>query len=104
PTFKSICDESIGLFTFCYSSARAAVSLNAGAKDGPRPSTVWVHRGVGWGQEAGRVWICCSRMVNGAIPSEAVGLWLARGSVSSSLLCCHLIPRPPRPGTAVGRR
>lgn len=67
--------ESVGLFALCHSSARAAIDLNAGANDRPRaPSALWVQRGVWWGQEAGWVWICCSRMVNGPIPSEAVCL------------------------------
>lgn len=73
PTIQSVGDESICLFTFGHSSAGAAVSLGVGAFDLPRPpSSFWVQRGVGRGQEAGRVWICCSSVVDGAVPSEAV--------------------------------
>lgn len=106
PTLQSIGDESIALLTFCHSSARAAIGLGGVAYDWPGPSPFWVQRRVGRGQQTGRVWICGSRVVDGAVPSEAA-VRLSWGSVPSSVLprlCCHLIPKTPRAGAAVGWR
>lgn len=108
PTLQSVGDESIGLFTFCHSPAGAAVSLKAGAHDRPGSSPSFrVQRGVGRGQEAGRVWICRARVVDCAVPSEAVCVGLAWGSVPPPLvsrLCRPLVPGTSGAGTAVGRR
>lgn len=110
PTLQSVGDESVGLLTFCHSSAAAAVGLGGGAYDWPSSSSsssLWVERGVGRGQEAGRVWICCPRVVDGAVPSEAVRVWLAWRSIPSSLLYrlrCHLVPGTSGAWAAVGRR
>lgn len=71
PTLQPVGDESVCLFAFCHSSAGAAVRLGVGAYDRPS-SSFWVQRGIGRGQEAGRVWICCSWVVDVAVPSEAV--------------------------------
>ncbi|KAF3852152.1 hypothetical protein F7725_005507 [Dissostichus mawsoni] len=99
PTLQSIADESVGLFTLGHSSAAAAVSLGDGAYELPSPLPppspfVGVQRGVGGGQEAGRVWICCPGVVDGAVPPEAVSLpcpILSRLPVTSS-------PGPPERG------
>lgn len=78
PTLQSVGDESVGLLTFCHSSAGAAVSLSYGAYDWPRPSSSFgVKRGIGRGQEAGGVWICRTGMMDGAVSSEAVCVRLA---------------------------
>lgn len=80
PTLQSVGDESIGLFTFSHSPAGAAVGLNVGADERHRPSSASSFRvqgGIGRSQEAGRVWICSSRVVNSAVPSEAVCVRLA---------------------------
>lgn len=108
PTFQSVGDESICLFTFCHSSTGTSISLSVGACDWTRhPSSFWVQGSIGRSQEAGRVWICCPWVVHGAVSSEAVSVWLAWGSIPSSLfscLCSHFVTETPRAGTAVGWR
>lgn len=109
PTLHPVGDDSIGLFTLCHSPADAAVGLGVRAHDrtASPSSSIRVQWGIGRGQEAGRVWISCPRVVGGAVASEAVCVCLARGSVAASLLshlCCHLIARTSRAGAAVGRR
>lgn len=78
-TFQSIGDESVCLFTFWHGSVGAAVSLSVVAYDGSRPpsSSVRVQGGVGWSQEARRVRVRRSCVVNVAISSDAVCVRLA---------------------------
>lgn len=104
PTFQSVGDESICLFTLGHRSAGAAVGL----RDRPRaPSSVRVQGSIGRSQETGRVRICRPWVVHGAVSSEAVCVRLARGSVPSPVLSCvcrHVVPGTPRARTAVDWR
>lgn len=106
PTLQSVAEESVALLTLRHRSDGVAVGVSVGAHDVPSSSSLRVQRGVGRGQKAGRVWIGGATVVDGAVPSEAVRVRLARGPVPSPVF--SRLGRPLGPGTssagaAVGR-
>lgn len=108
PTLQPVGDDSVRLFALSHGPAEAAVGLAVGAHHGARSTAVWVQRGVGGGEEAGRVRVPGARVVGSAVAPEAVRVRLSGSSVPTPFLdhVHHrpVVPRGSRAGAAVGRR